>query len=199
METELIETYFAHEFLTTVLVAVIAAVILAVTPPPRGNAFAIVTTELGLRAFPIPILAHSLHFIAAIPAVVGEVAEPLLRHAPIVGAFEVHLGIALQTILGQLVGTVAAIVFPVTEQPFRYATVVGVAWTTLPTRRTILLATYVGWFVAVIATVVVGVTHPYFLDASAVLTGELSARIARPVVCVKGLIEDTFFEFQIII
>lgn len=70
-------------------------------------------------------------------------------------------------------------------------------WTPLPTRRAILLTTYVGWFIAVVAAVVVGIAHPYFLDTSAVLASELGARIAWPVVCIERFIENTFFEFQI--
>lgn len=56
------------------------------------------------------------------------------------------------------------------------------ARTTLPAGGAVSLAAHVRRLVAIVAAIVVRVAHPHFLDAPTVLTGELGARVARPVV-----------------
>lgn len=146
--------------MTLYLVAIVAAVVLVVASPPGRDALAVSALELGLGALAIFVLAHRVRLVASVPAVVREVAEPLLRHASIIGAFKVYIGIALRTALWTLVGTVAAIVLAVAEQPFGDASVVRVTWATLPSGRAILLTAHVSRFVAVVPAVVVGIAHP---------------------------------------
>lgn len=164
------------------LVAIVAAVIFAVASPPRCDALTVFALEFGLGAFAILVLAHRVRLVTTIPAIVGEVAQPLFRHAPIVGALKVHVGVALRTVLRPLVGTVAAIVLAVTEQPLWYASVVCVSWTPLPPGRAVLLPTHVCWLIAIVAAVIVRIAHPQLGNALTVLATELGARIAGTVV-----------------
>lgn len=146
--------------MTLLFVAVVAAVVLAVASPSGRDAFAILALEFGLGTLTVLVLAHRVRLIATIPAIVSEVAQPLLRHTSIIGAPKVHLGIALRTVLRTLVGTIATIILAVAEQPLRNASVVGVSWASLPSSRAVLLPTHVRRLVAIVAAVVVGVAHP---------------------------------------
>lgn len=153
-------TYLAHPLMALLLIAIVAAVVLAVASPSGRDAFSVPALEFGLGALAVLVLAHCVRLVATIPAIVGEVAQPLFRHAPVIGAPEVHAGVALRTVLRTLVGTIAAIVLAVAEQPLRDASVVRVSWTSLPPGRAVLLSAHVRRLVTIVAAVVVRVAHP---------------------------------------
>lgn len=177
------KTYLTHPPMTRLLVAVVAAVVLIVASPSGCDALAILTFELALGAFAILVFAHYLGLVTAVPAIVGEVTEPLFRHASIISALEVHFGIALGTVLRALVGTVTAVILAVAEQPLRNATIVRVSGTPLPSGGAIPLPTHVRRLVAVVPAVVVGIAHPQLGNTLAVFAAEFGARIAGTVIC----------------
>jgi len=84
----------------------------------------------------------------------------LFRHAPVIGAPKVHIGVALRTVLRTLVGTIAAVILAVAEQPLRNASVIRVSWTSLPPGRAVPLSTHVRRLVTIVAAIVVRVAHP---------------------------------------
>lgn len=174
--------YLAHPSMAFLLIAVVAAIVLAVASPSGCDALAIFTLELRLGALAVLILAHHVRLVAAIPAIVGEITEPLLRHASVIGTLEVHVEITFRTILRTFVRAVAAVVLSVAEQPLRYASIVRVSRTPLPSGCTILLPAHVRRLVAVISAVVVRIAHPKLGNAFAILTTELSARIAGTII-----------------
>lgn len=141
--------------MTLYLIAIIAAVIFAVASPSGRDALTVIAFELGLGALAILVLAQRFGLVAAIPAIVGEVAQPLLWHASIISAFKVHFRVAFWTVLGTLVRTIATIVLAIAEQPLWNASVVCVAWTSLPPCRTVLLPTHVCWLVTIVAAIVI--------------------------------------------
>lgn len=81
------------------------------------------------------------------------------------------------------VGTVATIVFTVAEQPLGDTSVIRVSWTTLPSGGAVLLSAHVRRLVAVVTAIIVGIAHPQYRNALAVLTTELSVLIARTIIC----------------
>jgi len=107
--------HLAHPLLAVLLVGLIAAIVFVVASPSGCNALAISAFKFGLGTFAIPIFTHHLELVAAVPAVVREVAQPLLRHASVVGTLEVHVGIAFRAALRTLVGTIATVIFTVAE------------------------------------------------------------------------------------
>lgn len=176
--------YLARERLTIDLVAVIAAIVLVVASPSRGNALAVFTSEFGFRALPVLVLANGLDLVAAVSTIVGKVAQPLFRHATIVGALKVGVGVALGAILRTFVRSVATVVLAVAEQPLGNATIVGLTRATLPAGGTVSLATLERRLVAVVPAIVVEIAHPQLWYALAVLAAELGVWIALSVVCV---------------
>jgi len=107
--------HLAHPLLAVLLVGLIAAIVFVVASPSGRNALAVSAFKFGLGTFAIPIFTHHLELVAAVPAVVRKVAQPLLRHASVVGTLEVHVGIAFRAALRTLVGTIATVIFTVAE------------------------------------------------------------------------------------
>lgn len=101
--------------MTLLLVAIVTTVVFVVASPSGCDALAISAFEFRLGTLAVLILAHRVCLITTIPAIVSEVAQPLFRYAPVIGALEVHFGVALRTVLRTLVRTVATIVFAVAE------------------------------------------------------------------------------------
>lgn len=166
------------EFVTVDLVASISTVVFVVAPPPRGNTLSIGALEFALGTISVNATTSSLRFVAAVSTIIGEIAEPLLGYASVVGALELGVRVAFGTALGSLIRAISAVVFAIAEQPLGYAAVVSVAWATLPARRAVTLSTHERRFVAVVAAVIVKVTHPQFRNALAVLTAELRIWVA---------------------
>jgi hypothetical protein len=101
--------------LAVLLVGLIAAIIFVVASPSGCNALAVPAFKFGLGTFAVLILTHHLEFVAAVSTVVGKVAQPLFRHASVVGTLKVHVGIAFRAALRTLVGTIATVIFTVAE------------------------------------------------------------------------------------
>lgn len=150
----------AHPSMTFLLVTIVTAIVFAIASPSGRYALAVFTFEFRFGALAILVLAHHFRLVAAVSAIIREIAEPLLRHTPIIGAFKVHIGVALWTVFRTLVGTVATVILAVAEQPFWNAPVICVSRTTLPSGRAILLTTHVRWLVAIIPAVIVRIAHP---------------------------------------
>ena len=75
--------------------------------------------------------------------------------------------------------TVATIVFAVAEEPLRNTPVIAPARTASPSGCAVSLSANVGRLVRSVATIVVRVAIPRFLDAPSVFTGEFRFRVAR--------------------
>lgn len=169
----------ALESFAVELVTIIAAVIFVIASPPAGNTLAIAAPELRLGTVTILALALGFRFVATITTVIGKVAHPLFWNASVVVTLEVRLRITFGAIFRQLVAIVAAIVLTIAEQPLRNAPVVGLSGATAPPGSTIPLSAHVGWFVRVIATIVIEIAHPQLWNTATVLAAELRLRIAR--------------------
>jgi len=111
----LVRSHLAYPSLAVLLVGLVAAVVLVVASPPGRDALAVPAFEFRLGTFAVLIFAQDLELVAAVSTVVGKVAEPLLRHASVVGALKVHVGVAFRATVRTLVGTVATVVFTVAE------------------------------------------------------------------------------------
>lgn len=105
---------------TTHLVRIVQAVVLVIATPSHRNTFTVAAVELGFGTFAVFAFADGSRFVGVIAAIVSEVAHPLFGDATVVGAFEFCVCVATWTVLREFVGTVAAVVFAVAEEPFRY-------------------------------------------------------------------------------
>lgn len=146
--------------MTFLFVTIITAIVFAIASPSGRYAFAVSTFKFGFGALAILVFAYYFRLVAAVSAIIREIAEPLFRHTPIIGAFEVHIGVAFWTAFRTLVGTIATVIFAVAEQPFWNASVICMSRTTLPSGRAILLTAHVRRFVAIIPAVIVRIAHP---------------------------------------
>lgn len=164
------------------LVRVVPTIIFMVASPSGRYTLAVSTLEFGLRTFSVLVLTNCFGLVTSVSTVISEIAKPLLRYTPHIFASKVCFRVACWTILWQLIRSVSAIVFSITEQPFRYASVVRCAWASSPSSCTILLPTHVGWLIRIVTAIVVEIAHPKFRDASTVFAGEFRIGVARPVV-----------------
>lgn len=141
-------------------VAVIAAIVLVVASPSGSDTFVVSATIFRSGTIAIFSFANGLSFVASVSAIIGEIAQPLIRYTSVIATFEFSVRVTFRTTLWQFVGTIATIVFAIAKQPFRYATVIRVARATLPTCRAVSLTTYESGLVTIVTAIVVEIAHP---------------------------------------
>ena len=126
--------------------------------------------------------AEVLPLVRVVPAVVGKVAQPLLRNASSVLTPKIALLLAGTAVLIQFVRPVPAIVLAIAEEPVGDAPVVCVSRAPPPALRAVGVPALVRRLIAVVSAVVVEVAPPELRDAFAIVARKLLGAVAGPVV-----------------
>ena len=126
--------------------------------------------------------AEVLPLVRVVTAVVGKVAQPLLRNASSVLTPKIALLLAGTAVLIQFVRPVPAIVLAIAEEPVGDAPVVCVSRAPPPALRAVGVPALVRRLIAVVSAVVVEVAPPELRDAFAIVARKLLGAVAGPVV-----------------
>ena len=106
----------------------------------------------------------------------------LLGYTTSVSTFEVSLLLAHWTILGQLVSSISAIIFSITEEPLGNAAVVCMTGASLPSCSAVSVPADVRRLVTVVTAIVVEIAAPQDWNTFAVVAREFSFGVALAII-----------------